>query len=492
MMATPRPSLTKQVLILQPSPGESARVRAFLKALAEELGFSPERSFDIQLSVSEATANAIEHAHGSGEVRVEVKVLRGRLEVLVQGTGEFHLPAQAEGREHRGLGLPLMATLADHLALYSRAEGGTLVQLTFYLPGSQGPESSLPPSLVELLAEHNRLEEVLANASDSFLVFDEQWRLLYVNDRGAERMGRPRAELLGEVVWELRPEFRERKAYDEWHRAVREQQRVTFEDYDPPLDRWFEDRAFPFTGGLAVFSRDITVRKRAELKLQQGEERYRSLFQHMVEGFAYCRMVFEEEQPVDFEYLAVNDSFETLTGLREVVGKRVTEVIPDIRETNPTVFEIYGRVSLTGVPERYEDYFPALGVWLSVSVYSIERGTFVAVFENITERKRAEEALRESEERFRTMADAIPQLAWIARADGYIYWYNRRWYEYTGTTPDRDGGLGLAERARPRGASHGRGALADFHRHRATIRHGVPAARGRRGIPAVPHSRHAA
>ncbi len=50
-------------------------------------------------------------------------------------------------------------------------------------------------------------------------------------------------------------------------------------------------------------------------------------------------------------------------------------------------------------------------------------------------RKRAEEALRDSAERFRTMANAIPQLAWTARSDGYIYWYNQRWYDYTGTTP---------------------------------------------------------
>jgi PAS domain S-box-containing protein len=58
------------------------------------------------------------------------------------------------------------------------------------------------------------------------------------------------------------------------------------------------------------------------------------------------------------------------------------------------------------------------------------------------ERERAEQALRESEEQFRTLADSIPQLAWMARPDGHIFWYNRRWYEYTGTTPDQVEGWG--------------------------------------------------
>ncbi len=53
------------------------------------------------------------------------------------------------------------------------------------------------------------------------------------------------------------------------------------------------------------------------------------------------------------------------------------------------------------------------------------------------ETKRAEEAMREREERFRTLANTIPQLCWTANADGWIFWYNQRWYEYTGTTPEQ-------------------------------------------------------
>ncbi|MGH8684610.1 MAG: PAS domain S-box protein, partial [Nitrosospira sp.] len=70
------------------------------------------------------------------------------------------------------------------------------------------------------------------------------------------------------------------------------------------------------------------------------------------------------------------------------------------------------------------------------------RAVFLAVILDITARRRAELALRESDERFRTIVNTIPQLAWIAEADGSRFWYNQRWYDYTGTTPEKMEGFG--------------------------------------------------
>ena len=76
-----------------------------------------------------------------------------------------------------------------------------------------------------------------------------------------------------------------------------------------------------------------------------------------------------------------------------------------------------------------------------VETASGERLIFLSVYD-LTKQRKAEQALRESEARFRTMVNALPQLAWIAQPDGYIYWYNQRWYEYTGTTPEQMEGWG--------------------------------------------------
>lgn len=141
---------------------------------------------------------------------------------------------------------------------------------------------------------------------------------------------------------------------------------------------------------------DITSRKQTEETLRQSEKQYRELFEHMGEAFAYGRIILEDGLPVDFTYLSVNQEFELQTGLKEVVGRKFTEVVPGVRQSNQALIEVLGMVSVTGKPERFEVFMEPLSSWFSVSVYSPEKEHFVAVFTNITERKNSEHDLRKA------------------------------------------------------------------------------------------------
>jgi PAS domain S-box-containing protein len=192
-------------------------------------------------------------------------------------------------------------------------------------------------------------------------------------------------------------------------------------------ERVAHDRGVVRPGAADHIPDEHDRRLTAERALRESETRYRLLFKNMLDGFAYCRMVFDEnERPVDFVYLDVNDAFERLTGLRDVVGKPVSEVIPRLRETEPELLETYGRVARTGRPERLEVHFRPLALWLAISVYSPRRDHFVAVFDNITERKRAEESLRHSEARYRALFTSV--------TEGFTL--NRALYDETGKLHD--------------------------------------------------------
>ena len=141
---------------------------------------------------------------------------------------------------------------------------------------------------------------------------------------------------------------------------------------------------------------------------QTPETFYKSIFENMVDGLAYCQMVFDaQKNPVDFIYRRVNKNFERLTGLKNVVGKKVTEVIPGIRVSNPELFEMYGQVSLTGKPKEFETYVKPLSVWLLISVFSPQKNFFVALFQNITDRKQIEKNLENAKIAARNVFDDL-------------------------------------------------------------------------------------
>jgi len=139
----------------------------------------------------------------------------------------------------------------------------------------------------------------------------------------------------------------------------------------------------------------------------QSSQPYRELFAHMREGVAYCQVLEDGEGP-DFVYLDVNAAFEALTGLKNVVGKRASEAIPGIHQSDPELLRTYARVARTGVPEKFETFVEVLQMSFSISAYSPRIGFFVAVFDVITARKQAEKARQESEESLRALFEDAP------------------------------------------------------------------------------------
>src|SRR4051812_20362883 len=107
------------------------------------------------------------------------------------------------------------------------------------------------------------LKTVLESTADSVFVLDRDWRFAYLNPRAKAQIGGGR-DLLGEVVWEAFPDARETAFWATYHKAMDEGAAASCEVFFPALKVWFEANAYPIEGGIAVFFRDISERKRAE------------------------------------------------------------------------------------------------------------------------------------------------------------------------------------------------------------------------------------
>ena len=150
--------------------------------------------------------------------------------------------------------------------------------------------------------------------------------------------------------------------------------------------------------GLVIAAWETTASRQAEAALRESEQRYRTLFVSMAEGFALHEMIFDEQgRPSDYRFLEVNPAFARLTGLdaQEILGRTVRQVIPTVEES---WIETYGRVAQTGRSERFERHIAALGRWYDVFAFSPAPGRFATAFTDISARKQAEEDLRQSRE----------------------------------------------------------------------------------------------
>ena len=202
--------------------------------------------------------------------------------------------------------------------------------------------------------------------------------------------------------------------------------------------------------GAVVVMHDLTERRLAEARRADEARRMsESRFQRLVENSPLSTQLFWP----DGRTREVNRAFERLFGIRldqltdynilrdpELVRLGVMPLVERAFAGEAVVFD-----PIPYLPDRGE--YAGQIRWVGAHVYPVmdDAGRVeevVLVHFDVTERKTAEAAVIESEARFRHLAETIPQLAWAAQPDGHIFWYNRRWYEYTGTTPEQMEGWG--------------------------------------------------
>jgi PAS domain S-box-containing protein len=126
--------------------------------------------------------------------------------------------------------------------------------------------------LLEQETAKTRIVDILESMTDAFVSLDRNWRYTYLNQRAGQLFGRDPQDLAGKNIWEEFPEGIGESFYHAYHDAIAEQKFIQLEEYYPPYDRWFENRIYPSQDGVSIFFQDVTLRKKAEIELQQAKD----------------------------------------------------------------------------------------------------------------------------------------------------------------------------------------------------------------------------
>ncbi len=140
-------------------------------------------------------------------------------------------------------------------------------------------------------------------------------------------------------------------------------------------------------------------------RLKESERKYSLLFNRMLSGFALHEIILDKDEiPCDFRFLDINPEFETILGVKrkEIIGKTVLEVFP---KTEKYWIETYGKVALEDIPVRFSQYSSEFDKYFDVSAFSPEKGKFATLFMDITEKKKTEDALKQSEKKYRELVE---------------------------------------------------------------------------------------
>lgn len=246
--------------------------------------------------------------------------------------------------------------------------------------------------------------ELLNLASEAIFVHDLDNKILFWNDGAAKMYGWSRKEAIGKTTHDLlQTEFEESlediiaHVMDEgyWNGELVHFTRDGAEvivDSSWTLKR--DEDGHPLS--ILRINTDITERVKAEENLRMSEIKYHTLYSSMSEGVAIHKVIYDDNQiPADYEIVDVNPAFEKILGLdrKEFLGKKASEAYGT---GEAPYLDIYSEVAKTGNSTQFETYFKSSDTYFSISVFSPYPGFFATVFEDISERKKAEDDIKAS------------------------------------------------------------------------------------------------
>ena len=298
-----------------------------------------------------------------------------------------------------------------------------------------------------LSESEERFRRALENIPDVVVIYDPDLRIQHINAAARRITGRPTSDFIGKRDDEIWPP----EAYQVYLPTLQEafdtrEIRSIETDLSMPdgvfnllitcvplLDEKGEIRE------ILGITHDYTERKQAEKGLIESERRYRALFENMTAGFVLYEVVQDDKGlPVDLVIIAANEGFWITTGLetQDVTGKRLTRVLPGIENDAADWIGTFGKVALTGEPRQFEQGSELLGYYYSIAAYQAAPRQCAVTFLDITERKRAEAALRESEARLRLSVAAADIGLWDWDLQTNTVHYSPEWKRQIGYRDD--------------------------------------------------------
>lgn len=300
-----------------------------------------------------------------------------------------------------------------------------------------------------LLDSTELVQAILATVADGIVTFNPRTKLIETANAAAEKMfGYSTEELVGKKISAIVPELNDdADTFDYYNVSPSERANGIVRE---ATGQQKEGHAFPIEiaisemrlGGQRYFTgvlRNITARKHAEAVMRESEDRYRNLFDTIDEGFCVAELIYDGSKPVDHRFLEVNPSFSKQSGIKAAAGKTLLEIIPGIEQE---WFDIYHQVVTTGEPMRFVKEAAALNRWFDVYTCRLggpgSRKTAI-LFTDITERKRSEQALLESDERVRLATEATGVGIWEWNLANNVMRWDAQMFRIYGLTPTPDG-----------------------------------------------------